>query len=61
MKAAPAEAAVALHLVQLKAVARVEEPLQWRGNIVMELYKGAGDRAECASHRDIALGDVAGK
>eukprot|EP00974_Lingulodinium_polyedra_P123009 11185069-Lingulodinium_polyedra.AAC.1 len=39
-------------LALLKAVARIEEPLQWRGSVLMELYKGAGDRAECATHRD---------
>eukprot|EP00974_Lingulodinium_polyedra_P017905 1735419-Lingulodinium_polyedra.AAC.1 len=45
----------------LKSVARVEEPLQRRGNMIMELYKGRGDRAECAARRDVALCDITGK
>jgi hypothetical protein len=50
-----------LHPLYLKSILRIEEPLQWKGGLISNLYKGKGDRSECSSSRDILISDSAGK
>eukprot|EP00974_Lingulodinium_polyedra_P006847 651541-Lingulodinium_polyedra.AAC.1 len=48
-------------MVMAKSAWLLSEPVQWRGHSIAHLYKGEGCPAECASSRDISLGDVVGK
>eukprot|EP00973_Karenia_brevis_P040757 5641128-Karenia_brevis.AAC.1 len=50
-----------LHPVATKAFASVRPPLQYRGGMLVELYKGAGDQTSMKAYRDITLGNYSGK
>jgi len=47
--------------LRVKAVVKLSAPLQWRGGMVCELFKGKGCSSACASYRDIMLADANGK
>ena len=47
--------------VENKSCLRLEEPIQWKGSHLRELYKGKGPVTLCPSYRDISLADDAGK
>ena len=51
------------HMVPIgtKAALRFEEPIQWRGGVMNELYKKNGSRAVCANSRGILLSDNSSK
>eukprot|EP00973_Karenia_brevis_P015578 2132039-Karenia_brevis.AAC.1 len=50
-----------LHPLYVKSALRVEAPLQYKGGQIVELFKGRGASDECASFRDVLLGDVCGQ
>ena len=45
----------------LKATARIEEPLAWKGGMLAELMKAGGAPLDCDGYRGIFVTDVAGK
>ena len=47
--------------LRLKIVAKMCPPLQWRGGMVCELFKGKGCSSMCNNYRDILLANVSGK
>ena len=49
------------HPLYVKVALRIAEPLQWRGNMISELWKRKGSQTMCPNYRDIAIGDVVGK
>ena len=47
--------------LRTKTVLKIAPPLQWRGGMVSELFKGKGCSSMCSNYRDIMLADVSGK
>ena len=47
--------------LRIKIVAKLSPPLQWRGGMVSELYKGKGCSSACSNYRDIMLADISSK
>ena len=45
----------------VKATARIEEPLAWKGGMLAELMKAGGAPLDCDGYRGIFVTDVAGK
>jgi hypothetical protein len=40
---------------------RIQPPLQWKGGVLVELFKGKGSPSLCGNYRDILLADDQGK
>eukprot|EP00969_Alexandrium_andersonii_P041224 1807411-Alexandrium_andersonii.AAC.1 len=53
----PRQMAVGLQPVFWKSVLRLEEPCQWKGGQLTELFKGKGKREQCTNSRGIVLAD----
>ena len=47
--------------ISFKASLRLEEPCQWKGGTLFELYKGSGNAQVCENNRGIFLSDIFGK
>ena len=47
--------------LRLKVSVKISPPIQWRGGMIHELYKGKGSSTSIDSYRDIMLGNVTGK
>eukprot|EP00973_Karenia_brevis_P092792 12414143-Karenia_brevis.AAC.1 len=45
----------------LKMYVTLRPPLQWKGGMLHELYKGKGPKSAIPSYRDMSLADQAGK
>jgi hypothetical protein len=45
----------------LKSYMRIQPPIQWKGGMLQELFKGKGTSSMCKNYRDILLTDDAGK
>ena len=60
-KYAPLHILLHMHTLILKCLARVEEPIRWKGTCLSQLYKGSGDPGACDSHRGICVSDTAAK
>jgi len=45
----------------LKSYMRIQPPIQWKGGMLQELFKGKGTSSQCKNYRDILLTDDAGK
>lgn len=45
----------------VKTALRIQEPLIWKGGIIAQIYKGAGDPKECDNSRDILSSSNLGK
>ena len=61
LKLAPGLMASLYHPIYVKAALRTTEPFQWRGGMLVELYKQRGSTADCESYRDISVSDSLGK
>ena len=47
--------------VYVKSVTRLDPPLQWKGGVLVELFKNKGVSSDKNNYRDILLGDNSGK
>ena len=45
----------------VKVFARIQPPLQWKGGMICDLFKGKGSPALINSYRDVLLSDDDGK
>ena len=45
----------------VKTYTRIQPPLQWKGGMLCELFKGKGSPSLCSNYRDILLADDSGK
>ena len=61
LKAAPGPMASALQPLMTKSMLLLRQPLQWRGGLLYEAYKGAGQRSSPSSHRSLFVSSVVGK
>eukprot|EP00969_Alexandrium_andersonii_P266511 11778957-Alexandrium_andersonii.AAC.1 len=43
--------------IWLKAICRVEEPIEWKGGCLSELWKGKGAPEVCKNSRGISVAD----
>ena len=50
-KNAPMAVLMHVHALMLKCLARIEEPVRWKGTCLSQLYKGAGDASACGNYR----------
>ena len=57
----PFEVGQAIYPLVLKTFSRVQPPLQWKGGVLCELFKGKGDSSSVKSYRDILLANDDGK
>ena len=53
----PRKVAQLYHTVVAKAIAQLRPPIQWRGGMLSEIFKGKGSSSTCSSYRDINLAD----
>ena len=60
-RAAPTAMADAAHPLFAKALVNLRQPIQWRGGILFEAWKGAGSMADPASHRSLFVSSALGK
>ena len=61
LRAAPAAMAGAVHPLFTKALVNLRQPLQWRGGILFEAWKGVGSIADPNSHRSLFVSSALGK
>ena len=45
----------------LKTFIRIQPPIQWKGGMLQELFKGKGSSTKCGNFRDVMLASVDGK
>ena len=45
----------------LKTYVRIQPPIQWKGGMLQELFKGKGSSSVCSNFRDVMLACVDGK
>ena len=60
-KSAAQQVAAHVHPLVLKCLARVAEPIRWKGTTLTQLFKGKGDYAVCSNFRGICVSDLAAK
>ena len=61
LTAAPADTALALYPLVFKVTATRREPVQHKGGVLQEIWKGRGRTDDASTYRDILLGDDIGK
>ena len=61
LKAAPGPMAAALQSLLVKSTLRLQQPLQWRGGLLYEAWKGSGQRSDPSAHRSLFVSSVVGK
>ena len=49
------------YLLILKTYVRIQPPIQWKGGMLQELFKGKGSSSVCSNFRDVMLACVDGK
>ena len=60
-KTFPRQLAELYYPLVFKSLARLDPPLQWRGGMLHELFKGKGDPGIPSTYRDVLLADDDGK
>ncbi len=61
LKDFPIDYAILTYPLVLKSFVRIQPPLQWKGGVLVELFKGKGSPSLCGNYRDILLADDQGK
>ena len=61
LRACPAQAAMTLAPLFLKAACGLQQPIQWRGGVIYSAWKRAGEISLPASHRSLFISSVVGK
>ena len=57
----PRELSQVYYPLIFKSMSRLHPPLQWRGGMIQEIYKGKGDPGIPSHYRDVLLADDDGK
>ena len=61
LRASPSDFANMIQPLYIKALVRGRQPIQWRGGVLFEAYKGAGPQCDTASHRSLYISSFVGK
>ena len=61
LRVCPAQAAMALAPLFLKAACGLQQPIQWRGGVIYSAWKRAGEISLPANHRSLFISSVVGK
>ncbi len=59
--AAPAAMAEFFHPLVVKMAMRIQKPIQLKGGVMVDLYKGKGSASNCKNSRGILISDALGK
>ena len=61
LSASPSDFAGMIQPLYVKALVRGRQPIQWRGGVLFEAFKGSGAQCDTASHRSLYISSFVGK
>ncbi|CAE7710018.1 unnamed protein product [Symbiodinium sp. CCMP2592] len=61
LRCSPSDFATMIQPLYLKSLLRGRQPIQWRGGVLYEAYKGAGAQCATDSHRSLYISSFVGK